>query len=130
MHKNTVCVINGLSYDLSDLRDYVLNEQRKKETQPLDKAWELSKTINGLTGKAAIHLMAEIQETGEIPKTFNAIQYIHREEERDDTIRCPRCKSTAVMIGSRGYSVIWGFAGSGRTVNRCGKCGHKWDPRR
>lgn len=43
-------------------------------------------------------------------------------------LTCPRCGSTAVTTGSRGYSLLWGFAGSGKTVNRCGKCGHTWKP--
>ena len=43
-------------------------------------------------------------------------------------LTCPRCGSTAVTTGSRGYSIVWGFAGSGKTVNRCGKCGYSWKP--
>lgn len=43
-------------------------------------------------------------------------------------LTCPRCGSTAVTTGSRGYSLVWGFAGSGKTVNRCGKCGYSWKP--
>ncbi|MCI8551370.1 MAG: hypothetical protein HFI68_12445 [Lachnospiraceae bacterium] len=42
--------------------------------------------------------------------------------------RCPNCGSTAITTGQRGYSVIYGFAGSSRTVNRCGNCGYKWEP--
>ncbi len=43
-------------------------------------------------------------------------------------LRCPGCGSTAVTTGQRGYSVLYGFAGSSRTVNRCGKCGYSWEP--
>lgn len=43
-------------------------------------------------------------------------------------LKCPRCGSTAVTTTSRGYSLVWGFAGSNKTVNRCGKCGHTWKP--
>ena len=48
--------------------------------------------------------------------------------ENKNTICCPRCGSTAVQIGERGYSIIAGFIGSGKTVNRCGKCGFRWEP--
>ena len=44
------------------------------------------------------------------------------------TLRCPKCGSTSVTTGSRGYSLLTGFLGSGKTVNRCGSCGHKWKP--
>ena len=47
---------------------------------------------------------------------------------KDEPLKCPRCGSTAVTTTSRGYSLIWGFAGSNKTVNRCGKCGYTWKP--
>lgn len=45
-------------------------------------------------------------------------------------VSCPKCFSTQISTGSRGYSIFWGFIGSGDTVNRCANCGHKWKPRR
>lgn len=50
-------------------------------------------------------------------------------EKNNNTLKCPKCGSTAVTTGARGYSLITGFLGSGSTVNRCGKCGHTWKPR-
>lgn len=41
---------------------------------------------------------------------------------------CPKCGSTNVSTGQRGYSIMTGFLGSGRTMNRCGGCGYKWYP--
>lgn len=49
--------------------------------------------------------------------------------DRLNTIKCPKCGSTAVTTGERGYSLLTGFIGSGQTMNRCGKCGYKWKPR-
>ena len=49
-------------------------------------------------------------------------------ECKSEELRCPRCNSTQVTTGSRGYSLVWGFIGSGKTVNRCGKCGYSWKP--
>lgn len=47
---------------------------------------------------------------------------------KDKPLTCPHCGSTAVTTGSRGYSLVWGFIGSNKTVNRCGRCGHSWNP--
>lgn len=47
----------------------------------------------------------------------------------DDPVRCPNCNSTSISTGTRGWSMMWGFIGSGSTVNRCARCGHKWKPR-
>lgn len=43
-------------------------------------------------------------------------------------VTCPDCGSTSITTGSRGYSLLTGFVGSGRTTNRCGRCGYKWNP--
>lgn len=48
----------------------------------------------------------------------------------ESPVHCPKCGSTQISTGSRGYSMVWGFIGSGKTVNRCARCGHKWEPRR
>lgn len=42
--------------------------------------------------------------------------------------KCPKCGSTAITAGQRGYSFLTGFIGSSKTVNRCANCGHKWKP--
>lgn len=48
--------------------------------------------------------------------------------ENENKVKCPRCGSTQVAVGQRGYSFITGFFGSNKTVNRCGKCGFSWKP--
>ena len=59
---------------------------------------------------------------------------LHKKWERErairNTPRCPRCNSTAITTGARGYSMISGFIGSSKTVNRCGNCGYKWEPKK
>lgn len=70
---------------------------------------------------------------------FNVVVEIHDCQEYLDGVKdmskypevcCPRCKSTAITTGSRGFSLVWGFLGSGSTVNRCGKCGYSWEPKK
>lgn len=48
---------------------------------------------------------------------------------KPEKLRCPRCQSTLVTTGQRGFSIWTGFIGSNKTVNRCGKCGHSWTPK-
>lgn len=53
-----------------------------------------------------------------------------REELKKQGIpSCPKCGSTYITAGARGYSVVSGFVGSGKTVNRCANCGHVWAPK-
>ena len=42
---------------------------------------------------------------------------------------CPKCGSTAITAGQRGYSLLTGFLGSNKTVNRCANCGYTWKPK-
>ena len=44
-------------------------------------------------------------------------------------IVCPRCGSTSITTGQRGFSIITGFIGSNKTVNRCANCGNTWTPK-
>ena len=41
---------------------------------------------------------------------------------------CPKCSSTAIATVNRGYSIVWGFWGSGTPMNVCQACGHKFKP--
>lgn len=50
-------------------------------------------------------------------------------KNNDTCIHCPKCGSTSVSTGARGFSIWTGFLGSGKTVNRCAKCGHTWQPK-
>ncbi len=39
---------------------------------------------------------------------------------------CPKCGSPSISTINRGYSIVTGFVGSGKPVNVCQRCGHKW----
>ncbi len=43
-------------------------------------------------------------------------------------VSCPKCGSISIATGQRGYSMVSGFIGSGKTVNRCANCGYVWKP--
>lgn len=43
-------------------------------------------------------------------------------------VKCPKCNCTDIGVANRGYSLVWGFIGSGKSMNVCKKCGYKWKP--
>jgi DNA-directed RNA polymerase subunit RPC12/RpoP len=51
-----------------------------------------------------------------------------KSNEPKNQVRCPKCGSTSTTAGQRGYSLLTGFIGSSKTVNRCANCGYKWKP--
>lgn len=44
------------------------------------------------------------------------------------TVSCPKCGSTSIATINRGYSIVWGLIGSGKPMNVCQACGHKFKP--
>lgn len=53
---------------------------------------------------------------------------ISSSSSNNSQVKCPKCGSTSVTAGQKGYSLLTGFIGSGKTVNRCANCGHRWKP--
>lgn len=74
------------------------------------------------------HVKAKIQEMdeplawGDIepPKTYS--------KPTPKTPCCPKCGSTSIATVNRGFSIVWGFLGSGTPMNVCQSCGHKYKP--
>lgn len=58
------------------------------------------------------------------------IKYIDMYLNPNAPLYCPKCGSSSITTGQRGYSIVWGVIGSSKTVNRCAKCGWKWEPKR
>lgn len=134
--ESNICVIDGRPYDLSDVKTKLLlfptgkleSEKDKEELHKIQK--DLCWRIDGFSIFASVLLTNEIRNTRLVPSTFNAEQYAVKFKKDDGKLHCPKCNSTNITTGSRGYNIVWGFIGSGKTVNRCGKCGYKWEPKK
>lgn len=59
-----------------------------------------------------------------------AAQKAERQRKLNEPVTCPQCGSTSIATVNRGYSIIWGFIGSGKPMNVCQKCGYKFDPKK
>lgn len=92
--------------------------------------------FDGLTESNALKIQAKLKQLGcitlvsesETTEPSRANKKIEMLENNDGVLKCPRCKSAAITTGQRGYSLVYGFIGSGKTMNRCGNCGYKWIP--
>lgn len=150
-HGENVCVIDGKPLDLREFKEFINNVLdsdgglSEEEIESLvDSLYSDCEHSSKDSIRCLIHIMINSRE---IPSEHNSMIYKMRlkneedarqryaenkrkEREIRDEIHCPKCNSTAVTAGQRGYSVVWGFVGSNKTMNRCAKCGHKWAPRR
>ena len=53
---------------------------------------------------------------------------MQQQVSKEEKITCPRCGSTNITEGTRGFSLMTGFIGSGKFRYVCKKCGTKWKP--
>lgn len=58
----------------------------------------------------------------------NNLQTQQIQQTEESKPKCPKCGSTNITTGQRGFSLLTGFWGSNKTVNRCANCGHMWKP--
>lgn len=151
---NNICAIDGVEFDLSDLMNYIYEIRKAEgcvsEQERAKLIASLAEVCHHVTETTMGKVIDILIETGSIPHEYKTYGYRQLEKIREErkhavelealrkyrelteveTIKCPKCGSTAVTTGQRGYSILFGFDGSSATVNRCGKCGHRWKPRK
>lgn len=70
------------------------------------------------------------EELGQVTERIKNIQQeaLRSGLNKTPEIKCPKCGSSSISTVNRGYSLVSGFIGSGKAMNVCQKCGHKWEP--
>lgn len=119
-----LCGIAFLYYYLKQTGKYktLLHEKQERIQRQID-GFEYFKQERIESYKST--LVSRKQKTLDNLRSRNTVD----NEKTSNSVYCPKCKSTQISTGSRGYSMVTGFIGSGKTVNRCARCGHKWTPR-
>lgn len=131
---NRICIINGRKYDLTEIYNITLDGEDPDKL--------MKKTIEGLTSLDRFHLRDAMRKLKCVPPVFNSRDVLYEgkimnyrkkeaiiaEKRANSPVRCPKCKSTSIATTNRGYSLVWGFIGSGKPMNVCQKCGYKWKP--
>lgn len=149
--KNNICAFKGQRYDLTEVLEYIEKtyDENGYCVDPKTPAYFALKRIIPTIGCDTNELLGYLARYRKVPdfnfiptgdpdkyrlikpKDYDPNFNIHKafEEEQKKLIpKCPKCGSTSITTGSRGYSLFTGFLGSGKTVNRCGNCGYKWEP--
>lgn len=136
------CRYNGKIYNLSDVKECLDREDYTAALRVLLNNYDWD-PIDSITFEDVVKF-----NNGEIPADFNeALEGLREENRKKHTPppvpHCPRCGSTSITTGPRGFSagmsllsgllggnsVESGLIGSGNTVNRCANCGHTWRPK-
>lgn len=122
--ENTICIINGKRYDLSKYKDRIDNLMPGDEMTKLYIMKDFKKDYPYIEARTIARLIDTIHKTNNIP-----VCYSDNDALEQDTISCPKCRSTQITTGARGFSIVTGFMGANKTVNRCAKCGYTWKPK-
>ena len=132
--KSDRCIHCGYPLPKESGNMFLFNGVQLEKTFFLDEAIDIHKKISKLREASdvgngvAIDLLREWRETGVIPDVVNHETLAEARERERNTVKCPKCGSTAVQTVNRGYSFWTGFIGSSSPRNVCQKCGYKWRP--
>ena len=134
VNKNDLCIMDNRVFDLSKYKECLLGKSCIDPKERESISYDLFNDVGCISIYGARKIVDIILETKEVPKEFDANYMCAPNQSATITesiqVRCPKCSSTQITTGSRGYSLAWGFIGAGKTVNRCARCGHKWEPRK
>lgn len=126
----TICKINGKEVDLAPVVSAM------EQASDGEKYTAYSTTIPGvinLKKEDLINFYSILMSIG-VPEEFNSgdtyknYKTGKRVSIDPNIIHCPKCGSTHIATVNRGFSLLWGFVGSGDARNVCQKCGYKWKP--
>ena len=87
--------------------------------------------INNISDNTFLDAMIQLKKDDIIEYNLKMSQFksqMEQQEAEKNKIICPRCGSTNITTGQRGFKLTTGFIGSNKTVNRCGNCGYSWKP--
>lgn len=137
IEKAELCRINGEDFDLSDIKKRIESVQTvdvKLRQELYNIIYKRTKTLSIY---ASAGLIDYIIQFGKVPSEFDESGRRYMSEEANRTerlsngsnqVRCPKCGSTSIATINRGFSIWTGFLGSGKPVNVCQACGHKFSP--
>lgn len=119
------CLIDEKEYDLENVQQ-LLNANVKQIDTIKDAIIDAIGISNLIYFKASFidEFASKIVTEHSIPKEYNS----GTKKYNPSVISCPRCGSTSITTGARGVNWTLGLIGASKTVNRCAKCGHTWQP--
>lgn len=118
----------------SSLEKMSLTEKEFGFIQRISKNPDYILALNDLKGKDIIEFESKMENIRQQLNDRDNQAKIQRDSEKRVTeqvtsqVHCPKCGSTQITTGQRGYSLFSGFLGSNKTVNRCANCGYSWKP--
>lgn len=117
---------------------YISCERCSKENKVL----KISCQLNDIGYKSNAVIMCSCGESSNIIKKPANKQLFQDTDNSNEILRCPKCKSTQLSAGDKGFSLgkaavggallggvglLGGLIGSKKLMVGCMNCGHKWE---
>ena len=119
----TVPEDNKCYYCNNDLIDTVITTDEAWDIHNISLDISFLEAMIELKTKDPIEFQLKMQQF----KIQTAQQNQTKAEEKSK-VTCPQCGSKEIESGTRGFSFVTGFVGSGSPRNTCKRCGFKWKP--
>lgn len=126
------CRVSNIIYKVDYLRDFVCEECNCFEGKIEENDKFLAVRCTNC-GKQYIKLEKHTTDSERDPNAVpvsreESIKQFKEQQAELDKPKCPKCGCTSIGTKNRGYSLLWGFLGSGSSRNVCQKCGYEWKP--
>ncbi len=112
--KNTICIVNGVKYDLA----FLLDESYSIVYKVRDLIQISNSDISHIKP-----IVEQIVQAQNIPPMLNLP--IKSQTEEDNKVHCPKCNSTNIQIVPRKWSLLTGIL-TNKTDRVCVNCKYKW----
>lgn len=120
INKKRTIVVNGTTYDAEPYYD-LIEQYKNGEIDKHAFRYEvvMKSFMYNLEHDYQVRLIDSITENCKVPETFDG-------PLTNSGPSCPKCGSYSVSTTNRGFSLLTGFIGSGKPMNVCQQCGHRW----
>lgn len=123
-----ICIINGKAFDFTNLVKDTLNDNYNDKEYRNGLYLRVYEMIGTISVYDATYIVDCIKKNGHVPEVFNSRTSRRTVHTIPNQVRCPKCGSISIATINRGFSIWTGFLGSGKPVNVCQACGHKFSP--
>jgi predicted Zn-ribbon and HTH transcriptional regulator len=127
---NFPITVNGVEIMSEDIFATYRNSRNKDKTVKyiMDRSGCAKEEAEGVIDDIIHMEQLQLSSRNESTTTHPAKNYVVKDYSGNDIVRCRKCGSTQIATVNRGFSLVWGFIGSGNPVNVCQKCGFKFKP--
>lgn len=108
--------------------DVFVSSKDEEELMTLFDDRELTNAMLELKKNNLVEYKLKLQQLKNAKEQKKQIEQSQKQESSDNKLTCPKCGSSNITEGTKGFSLTTGFIGSENFRYVCKNCGNKWKP--